>query len=167
MAYCHYIALNCITLNGSFYFSSLEFDDSTIPGTKIWGSKAGDSWDMQLWGLLLSPWLSLRWRWGWGGRRAAVLFFWRRLRGWVLPVEGAAEVWWTTASQGVELPQLVPQEVPQGGASNGAAEAGQQEVATGAGCWREVEGVVRVIPLCFHDRGEPGFLQNSKYNMQH
>lgn len=70
-------------------------------------------------------------------------------------------------SQGVELPQLIPQEVPQGRAANGAAEAGQLEIATGAGSWGEVEGVVRVITLCFHNRGEPGVLKNRKYNVQH
>lgn len=90
-----------------------------------------------------------------------------RLRGQALPEEATAEVRRTAAPQGVELPQLVPQEVPQGGAANGAAEAGQQEVATGAGVWRQVEGVVLVIPLCLHDGGESGLLQNSKINVQH
>lgn len=82
-------------------------------------------------------------------------------------MEATAEVWRTAVSQGVELPQFVSQEVPQGRTANWAAEVGQQEVATGAGCWREMEGFVRAIPLCFHDGGEPGFLQNSKYNVQH
>lgn len=79
-------------------------------------------------------------------------------------MDATAKVGRTAASKGVELPQLIAQKVPQGGAANGAAEAGQQEVATGAGCRREMEGVVRGVPLCFHDGWEPGFLQNSKYN---
>lgn len=140
----------------------------TIPGTKIWRSKAGDSWNKQLWRLLLSPWLSLGWSWGQGDGRDAVVFFRLWQRGRVLPMEATAEVWWTAASQGVELPQLVPQEVPQGGTANRAAEAGQLEVATGAARWREVEGVIWVVPFCFHDGGEPGFLQDSKYKyVQH
>ena len=139
----------------------------TIPGTKIWGSKARDCWDEQLRWFLLGPWLSLGRSRGWGRSRGAVLSSRWRLRGQALPEEATAEVRRTAAPQGVELPQLVPQEVPQGGAANGAAEAGQQEVATGAGVWRQVEGVVLVIPLCLHDGGESGLLQNSKINVQH
>lgn len=139
----------------------------TIPGTKIWGSKACDCWDEQLRWFLLSPWLSLGWSRGWGRSRCAVLSFRWRLRGRALSEEATVEVWRTATPEGVKLPQLVPKEVPQGGAANGAAEAGQQEVATGAGVWRQVEGVVLVIPLCFHDGGEPGLLQNSQINVQH
>lgn len=137
---------------------------STIPGAKIWGPKAGDSWDKQLCRFLFSPRLSLGWRWGWGNCRGAVLFLWRWLRG-ALPVDATAEVWWTAVSQGVELPEFISQEVPQGCTANRAAEVRQKEVATGAGCWREMEGVVRVIPLCFHNGGEPWFLQNSRYKV--
>lgn len=93
-----------------------------------------------------------------------MLFFRRWLRG-ALSEEAAAKVWRTAASQGVELPQLVPQQVPQGGAANGAGEVGQQEVAAGAGGWRQVEGVVRVISLGFHNRRKPGFL-HKKYSME-
>lgn len=71
-----------------------------------------------------------------------MLSFGRWLRGRVLPVEATAEIGRAAASQGVELPQLVPQEVPQRRAADGAAEAGQQEVAARASVWREVEGVI-------------------------
>ena len=90
--------------------------------------------------------------------------FRRRLRGQVLSVDATAKVGRTAASQGIELLQLITQKVPQGGAANGAAEAGKQEVATGAGCRREMEGVIRGVSLCFHNGWEPGFLQNSMYN---
>ena len=86
-----------------------------------------------------------------------MLFFGRQLWGRALSVDGTTQVGGTAASQSVKLPQLVPQEVPQRGAANRAAEARQQEVSAGAGSRREGE-VVRVIPLCLHDRGEPRFL---------
>lgn len=82
-------------------------------------------------------------------------------------MEATAEVGGAAASQSVELPQLISQQVPQGRTANGAAEAGEQEVATGAGGWREVEGVVWVIALGFHYGGESGFLQDRKYEKQH
>lgn len=44
-------------------------------------------------------------------------------------MEATTEVGGTAASQGVELAQLIPKEVPKGGTTNRAAEAGQQEVA--------------------------------------
>lgn len=87
-----------------------------------------------------------------------MVFFWRRLRGRELAVKAAAEVWRTTATQGIELPQLVPQKVSQRGSANRAAQAGQQEVATGASRWREMERVIKAVSCCFHYGGEPGFL---------
>lgn len=90
----------------------------------------------------------------------------RRLGGRALTDEATAEIWGAAASQSVELPQLVTQQVPQGRAANRAAEAGEQEVTTGAGGWREMEGVVCVVALGFHDRRESGFLQNRKYKIK-
>lgn len=60
-----------------------------------------------------------------------MLSFHRWLGGWALAPMTTAEVWRAAAAQGVELAQLVAQQVPQGGTANGAAEAGQEEVATG------------------------------------
>jgi len=43
----------------------------------------------------------------------------------------ATKVGRAAAAQGIELPQLVAQQVTQGGASHGAAEVGQQQVSAG------------------------------------
>lgn len=75
-----------------------------------------------------------------------------------LAVDAAAQARGTAVSQGVELPQLVPQKVPQGRAADGAAEVGQQQVPAGARGRGEVEGVVRGVALCFHDGRQPGLL---------
>lgn len=75
-----------------------------------------------------------------------------------MAVKAAAKVGRAAAPQGIELPQLVPEEVAQGGSANWAAQAGQQEVTMGARCWREMERVVSAVPGCFHDGGEPGLL---------
>lgn len=73
-------------------------------------------------------------------------------------MDAATQAGGTAVSQGVELAQLVPQQVPQGRAADRAAEVGQQQVASGAGGWREVEGVVRGIAFCFHDGRQPRLL---------
>lgn len=128
----------------------------TLPGAQIWGSKACNSWNKQFCRFLLSVCSSLDGVWG--KYRCVVLLFWRRLRGWALAVKATAKVWWTAAPQGIELPQLIPQKVAQGGSANWAAQVGQQEVTMGARCWREMERVIRAVPGGFHDGGEPGFL---------
>lgn len=78
----------------------------------------------------------------------------------------SAEVRRTAAAQGVELLQFITEKVPQGCAANWAAEAGQQQVATGGDCGREMERVFRAIPRCFHDGGEPGFLWGKEEQIQ-
>lgn len=88
-----------------------------------------------------------------------MLVLWWRLRGRDLHAMATAEVRRTAAAQGVELLQFVAEKVPQGRAANRAAEAGQQQVATGGDCWREMERVDRAVPRCLHDGGEPGFLR--------
>lgn len=73
-------------------------------------------------------------------------------------MDAATQAGGTAVSQGVELPQLVPQQVPQGCAADRAAEVGQQQVAAGAGGWGEVEGLIRGVAFCFHDGRQPGLL---------
>lgn len=118
-------------------------DTLALPGTEVWGPEAGDSWDQQLPGLQLHVALHLARRQGRRRRQVAGVFSLRR-RLWRhgLTVDAAAEARGTAVSQGVELPQLVPQQVPQGRAADGAAEVGQQQVAAGTRGWGEVEGVV-------------------------
>lgn len=127
-----------------------------LPGAQIWGSEARDRRYEQFGGFALGVRPSMDG--GRGKRGGVVLLLGRRLRGRDLAVEAAAEVRRAAVPEGVELLQLVPQEVPQGGPTHRAAKARKQEVAAGAGRRREVERVVRGIPHCFHDGGEPGFL---------
>ena len=86
----------------------------------------------------------------------AVLLLGGQLRREAEGADTAAEVGRAAAAQGVELPQLVAQQVAQRGAAHRAAEAGQQQVAPGAerrGRQAEGLGVLRAAdaPFGLHD----------------